>query len=760
MKTDWVKDWFLASELIGLPGVATTVQGINYTAKKANWQSRPHQGRGGGREYHISSLPAETRTAIALQQTNAALAEEEQKRVEAKQQADIQAFTDKLNAEAREKLAAIHRAKEESLKQFHKLPEWRQKRAEAKFEILKACTLFLKTGDHCKIAGIETFINALHLGQVAIPEWVEQTIKLSSLHQSTIRLWYRLEQERGMLGLADHYGSRRGTGKIDVNPHLQGIIIGLLEKTPHIKPLRIQEYLAAMRKSGREDLPEVGCKSIERWLKRWIADHQAEYLQMTNPDAFKNQYMVAAGDADEKVTELNQLWEMDSTPADLMFPDGRYCMIACIDVYSRRMMFLIAKTSKATAIAALLRRCLIAWGVPKVLKTDNGTDYKSKMIQRVVRDLSIRQEFCPPFSPERKPFVERGIGTFSHDLIELKPNYIGHNVAERQAIEARRTFAARLMKHGEVIQISTTAEEFQLFADEWAEYRYARRIHSSLQGRTPFQMAAEWTGELRRIADERALDLLISEEPKGGGDRMVRKDGLMIENKQYLDPHGILGMYVGQEVFVMRHALDMGRVLVYRKLPEGGMEFLCEAHNEQLMGVNKLAYAMAMKAVQKRFLGDRRDERKEFKKLLKHVDIGQAILDHDKAQAGTVVAFPRPAETHETPALSTFAEAAKAVEAAKPMTPERIEAESAAAPVNPDVQKRVAKIINIDSRRQDQDEDTLKENRFKRWLEMRRKKFEGLSAEDERWRTSYEATSEFQGRFLVWQDFDGREEVG
>lgn len=754
------KEWFSAGELAGLPGLTRSITRINQKAEKENWQSRPRQGRGGGREYHISSLPVETRTAIAVQATNETIAAEQAQQEKKKLEAETKAYAEKLNAEAREKLAAIHRAKEESLKQFHKLPEWRQKRAEAKLEILKACALFIKNGGLTKMAGIEAFVTELHLGKVTLPEWVGTTFKLTSLHQSTIRLWIRLEENQGMLGLVDHYGSRRGTGKIDSDPNVQGIIIGLLEKTPHIRPPRIQEYIAAMRLSGREELPEIGVKTVERWLKRWIADHQAEYLQMTNPDRFKNECMVAAGDADEKITELNQLWEMDSTPADLIFPDGRYCMIACIDVYSRRMMFVVSKTSRATAIAVLLRKCLMAWGVPKVLKTDNGSDYRSKMIKRVVRDLAIHQDFCPPFSPERKPFVERGIGTFSHDLIELKPNYIGHNVAERAAIEARRSFAQRLMKHGEVIQISTTAEEFQLFADEWAEFRYARRIHSSLNGRTPFQMAAEWTGELRRIADERALDLLISEEPKGGGKRMVRKDGLQIENMQFLDPQGILGMYVGQEVFVMRHALDMGRVLVYKPLPEGGMEFLCEAHNEQLMGVNKLAYAMAMKSVQKRFLGDRREERKEMKKHLKHVDIGQAILDHNKAQAAQVIAFPRPAETHETPALTTFSDAAKAVEAAKPMTPERIEAESAAAPVNPETQKKVADIIQLETRRKEVDEDTLKENRFQRWLEMRRTKFEGLSEEDQRWRKSYEATSEFKGRFMVWDSFENKEEVG
>lgn len=66
-----MNEWFSAQKLVGLPGLPGTVQGINSRAIRDSWQQRKHMGRGGGREYHISSLPDETRAALL----NAALGE-------------------------------------------------------------------------------------------------------------------------------------------------------------------------------------------------------------------------------------------------------------------------------------------------------------------------------------------------------------------------------------------------------------------------------------------------------------------------------------------------------------------------------------------------------------------------------------------------------------------------------------------------------------------------------------------------------------
>lgn len=61
------KDWYAAQELAGLPGMPCTVQGIQVRAKSAQWSDRRRTGRGGGKEYHLSSLPEKTRRHLLRQ---------------------------------------------------------------------------------------------------------------------------------------------------------------------------------------------------------------------------------------------------------------------------------------------------------------------------------------------------------------------------------------------------------------------------------------------------------------------------------------------------------------------------------------------------------------------------------------------------------------------------------------------------------------------------------------------------------------------
>ncbi|EKQ5431238.1 hypothetical protein P5Y16_000542 [Salmonella enterica] len=59
------KEWFTAAELAGLPGLAGEKSSINRRANKENWLKRQREGvRGVAFEFHISSLPSETRSAL------------------------------------------------------------------------------------------------------------------------------------------------------------------------------------------------------------------------------------------------------------------------------------------------------------------------------------------------------------------------------------------------------------------------------------------------------------------------------------------------------------------------------------------------------------------------------------------------------------------------------------------------------------------------------------------------------------------------
>ncbi len=59
--------WFSARELAGLPGMPEHAQHVPAFARRNGWCARPREDRGGGFEYSLASLPAETRDALVLE---------------------------------------------------------------------------------------------------------------------------------------------------------------------------------------------------------------------------------------------------------------------------------------------------------------------------------------------------------------------------------------------------------------------------------------------------------------------------------------------------------------------------------------------------------------------------------------------------------------------------------------------------------------------------------------------------------------------
>ena len=303
---------------------------------------------------------------------------------------------------------------------------------------------------------------------------------------------------------------------------------------------------------------------------------------------------------------LNQEWELDSTPADVICDDGlRYAVVVAIDIWSRRTRALVAPTSRATAIAALFRRCLLDWGVPELVRTDEGADYTSRHVVGVIADLEIDHDICPPFAPDAKPFVERVIKTIGHDLFANLPGFTGHNVADAQALRARKSYAARRRAgrarnqdhagrarnqdpagRAQSARCDDDVETFRvaLSADRVAGLsrslvrrplrpRAARRPRRSLALRARQRLDR---AELRRIGDVRALDALLA-APADDGWRTVRKSGIRLGNVDYIA--GPLGGIVGERVHVRRDPGDLDRIFVYLPAPSGPERpgFVCVA---------------------------------------------------------------------------------------------------------------------------------------------------------------------------------------
>lgn len=642
-----MKEWYTAQEIIGLPGLPSTDRRIRARAEKEGWQSRSRS-VGKGLEYHVTALPADAQLALLALESAPILAE-----------TPIPPKSRELTPA--EDPAALAAARAAGDAQAAQLQGKARARMGARLEILREFERFCaenpiesarKTGGQLQK---EAFCGAWNRGAIASPARdifpVVSSDKLSH--------WTDHLRRAGLARLAGRYGHRAGSGLIDRQPQLASALRALLLEHPHVKAGKAAEWLAA-RYDGRAVLPAAlagdgpiplpGARTVARWLDAWKRANAELYARLRDPDDWKDRYMIGWGEASAAVVRLNQLWEFDSTPADVLLKDGRHSIIGVIDVYSRRVRLHVSKTSRAVAVASLLRGALLDWGVPEIAKTDNGQEYVSHHVQRIFQALEIEQRLSAPFSPWQKPFIERFFRTFSHDLLEYLPGYCGHDVAERESLRARQQFSDRLFVKDRAVELALTAAELQAFCDRWVA-AYHDRPHSGLDGQRPLERLAGWRRPIRAIRDERALDLLLSEAPGDGWRTVTKAYGLRLDNHDYLAPE--LALHVDERVRVLYDPDgDMGRIYVF----DGQGQFIAAAECPELTGLDRREVAARAKALQRERIADGMKELRQEAKAIGAKDAAAEVLDRREADA-KLIAFPPKTETHATGHLDGAAQA-------------------------------------------------------------------------------------------------------
>jgi len=641
-----MREWFTAQTLASMPGVPGSDRRVRSRAEKDGWKSRPRE-VGKGFEYHISSLPAETQAHIRR--------EASKRSIEAINNEPEFAEEARLHELAQREAArqAAERARERKiragLQEYAALPadSRKKKRAKARLWVLRALGDYLQRHQCSHKAAFHGLAMELRDNTLTMPGWVRDEMPVyrgvRGVSEASIAKWFHDYRNEGVMALTDGYGNRKHQSCIETNADLFRLVIGALVKAPQITGKAMMEFLRACNKkraeSGDEPLSLPHQRSYERFRNAWIEQNRQVWTMMTNPDQWKNKFMLAAGSHSEHVERLNQLWELDSTPADWMLIDGRHSVVGVIDMYSRRLKYFVSKTSKSMAVCQVTRRAIMDWGVCDGVRTDNGQDYVSNQFEVVLQGLDIAHYICIPFASEEKGTIERAMRTLSHGILNLLPGFIGHNVAERKAIEARKSFAKRMMTQGEVIDVEMSAADLQQHLDNWCEHYYGNDKHSSL-GMSPNEKARRYTGSIRRIDDERALDMLLSEV---AGVRKIGKKGVRFENHTYFNDE--MGAYVGKDAMLKYDERDIGRLYAYVEERFIGV-LLCH----DILGISRQEAAAAVKAKQKKLVAKQAAEYRAWGREIKE-NMAETVLDYRIAESENVVALPHQTETHRTTGL-------------------------------------------------------------------------------------------------------------
>lgn len=639
LTVDCTKDRFSAKELAVIMGISW--QAIQKRADQEGWPCEMETGRGGKRKlFRRAVLPVDWQARIARQRAAQAAAAIAPESPEMAGYRAARNYLEDLEREKEEKRLI----KERGLVEFARLPEARKREAEACWEVLKAKDAFIEAGGFGRIQGAALFCAQFNEGKIPLDDGIVEIVnKTGKLHPSTLYRWEEKYETQGLAGLAWHYG--KNAGRTLLTPDMQDFIRAMILEHNRVSVPKLMAGLEA-RFAGQE-IP--ASHVVWRWASRWRDENRVLLLSIHNPDEWKSRYGAAFGSASASVGRLNQLWESDATPGDIMLAEGRHTVIGMIDVWSRRAKVLVVPSSKAVAIAALLRRCLLDWGVPEVLRTDNGKDFTARHMTRVLESLEIEQDLCPPFTPEMKPHIERFFHTFSHGIVELLPGYIGHNVAQRKAIESRKSFAERLMKKGTVLDVKLAARKFQEICGRWIESVYHQDPHGSLDGKRPAEMVRSWTAPVRRIADERALDVLLAPAPQDGGVRKVGKKGVTVNRRHYVNT-ALIG-YEDQSVQVLLDYADVGKAYIFA---DSG-EYVCTAVDPDWSGISAADLASHAKHTQKKAYAEMRKEARKLIREHKIALVPEDILAHRESLLANVEELPQKTVEYSTPALKEAA---------------------------------------------------------------------------------------------------------
>lgn len=333
------------------------------------------------------------------------------------------------------------------------------------------------------------------------------------------------------------------------------------------------------------DIPDA--MTIRRWVDANVSLFDQVYHRKGKPEAEQQFRHVRTA---PQTTQPLEIVEIDHTPIDvlLLASDGelaretrrqdkrtkRVWLTIAICATTRMIVgFHIGEERPSwTSVMNCLRMAVLpkdlegvevrtSWpvfGVPQIVKLDNGREFHSRSMKAAAGQLRIELRYMPRAKPHMKGKVERVLGTVARDFCAYLPGRTFRDVRERGDYDSVGRAAYTLPKLIELFTI-------------WAVDIYHNRPHGGLLGRTPLQRWQDLAGMGVRLppsADD--LSPLISLVVQ----RTIRSDGITFLGLRYQSEvlRGVRrrkGFHFGEEFLVKVDPADIGEILVLVNEREG-----------------------------------------------------------------------------------------------------------------------------------------------------------------------------------------------
>jgi putative transposase len=377
----------------------------------------------------------------------------------------------------------------------------------------------------------------------------------------TAQRWVSLYRQFGLTALSRKRRADTGRHR-EISAKLRAAIEGFALQKPPMPVAAICRQIERLAKDLGEEPPSY-------WLVyRIVVSLPADLVTLAHEGtkAYSNTFeLVHRREADGP----NAIWQADHTPLDILLirPDGATAkpwLTTVIDDYSRAVAgyFLSFEAPSALHTSLALRQAIwrkedsrwIVYGIPDVLYTDNGSDFRSQHLEQVGADLKIRLVFSIPGKPRGRGRIERFFSTVNEMfLCELDGYAPAGGVVRGKPTLTLAEFDARFRAFLlDVYQRRKNAETKMLPVERWEANSFLPRMPDSLE----------------------QLDLLLIQVAKA---RQVRADGIHFQSLRYIST--TLAAYVGESVTLRIDPRDMAEIRVFHE-----DKFLCRAVCAELAG--------------------------------------------------------------------------------------------------------------------------------------------------------------------------------
>lgn len=636
-----IKEAYSSTELATL--LDFTRQGLERRAKREQWHHQLRPGRGGGKEWLVSSMPEITQEAIRRA--------EERKAIEAESQnlPDVPSF-------------ALSPLQKQTI-----MDDKRRYKALAKADLLGKYEDFQRKHGRT-VAQKEAFILAYKGGA-----WPQLLTEIGpGVSWKSIERWKLDQKQSGtVLSLADCRGiAHRGKSML-TDQHKQIILGQILDGDRQISTcVRIIQArcIAEGIISPSED-------TIRRWVKAYSQECYGDFVLFRKGEKAWNDKCLLSIRRDWSILEVGDVVIADGHTLNFetINPEtGKPCRMTLLlffDGASRYPLgWEVMATENTQCISSAFRRACIRLGkFPKVVYLDNGKAFQSRFFKGspefeqagflgLYRDLGCAVITAEKYHGQSKP-IERFFGTM-HEMEELMPSYTGWDIAHKPARLHRNEKLQQQIyekKGGRAV----TLEETHYALARWFEI-YANRTQQGthLKNRTPNEVFMEGRGP--GVDVERLTLMMLQKEV-----RTISKDGIRLFGKLYWAEelanrrHPVLVRYDWQ--------LSPHNVLVY----DTNGNRICEARERDYYkiayGVHPAAFALGTEEDQATFteaIKQRnrlaKEAKRDIREHLNNVVLPEVRHAEIRFPKNKVIPLEQLKETQLTPEMDKAIESAKA----------------------------------------------------------------------------------------------------